>query len=236
MGDTALHLVAAPALEATGLQVARGGRPLFRGLGFRLARGGLLCVRGANGSGKTTLLRTLAGLSRPHRGRILRAGRCIRQAANDHRGTLQYRGHRDGLRGALTVLENLQWQAALYHHRPDREAVRTALAGMGMARHLDTLASQLSQGQRRRVVLASLALFPRCRLWLLDEPQAALDVEGAERFHALLARHCQEGGAVVACSHQHLRIGGIPCDELWLSDPAPAGARSAGDRVTGTEA
>lgn len=236
MARTALQFVACPALEATGLALARGGRPLLRGLSFRVPQGGLLWVRGANGSGKTTLLRTLAGLTPPHRGHILRGGRCIRQMGDAHRATLQYRGHQDGLRGALTILENLQWQTALHHRRPDRETVRTALADLGMAAHLDTRAFQLSQGQRRRVALASLALYPQARLWLLDEPQAALDQDGADRLQSLLAAHCHSGGTVIASSHCPLRIRGLPCEELWLSDPIPAGADATGNRLTGTEA
>jgi heme exporter protein A len=60
----------------------------------------------------------------------------------------------------------------------------------------------LSQGQRRRVALARLAVEDRPGLWVLDEPFDALDVEGTQRLNALMATHQERGGSVLMTSHQ----------------------------------
>jgi heme exporter protein A len=70
-------------LETSALACERGGLRLFSNLGFSLAPGELLRVRGANGSGKTTLLRTLAGLTRPAAGSVRWRSRPL---ADDDRG------------------------------------------------------------------------------------------------------------------------------------------------------
>src|SRR5438876_212005 len=58
------------AFSGEGLACRRGGRLVFAGLGFRVANGEALVLRGPNGSGKTTLLRLMAGLARPVSGAL----------------------------------------------------------------------------------------------------------------------------------------------------------------------
>jgi heme exporter protein A len=62
-------------------------------------------------------------------------------------------------------------------------------------------ARSLSQGQKRRTALARL-LFARAKLWVLDEPVAALDAGGVEWLAAALDRHLESGGLAVVTSHQ----------------------------------
>ena len=57
-------------LEASGLACVRGGREVFRGLGFRLPAARRLLVTGRNGAGKSSLLRMIAGLVRIAGGRL----------------------------------------------------------------------------------------------------------------------------------------------------------------------
>ena len=61
----------------------------------------------------------------------------------------------------------------------------------------------LSSGQVKRAALARVAA-SRARLWLLDEPLNALDTDGRKRLSALVERHLEAGGAVLAASHQQL--------------------------------
>lgn len=63
----------------------------------------------------------------------------------------------------------------------------------------------LSAGQRRRVALARLAL-SGARLWLLDEPTAALDTASVVRLGALAAEHRARGGMVIAATHLDLPL------------------------------
>ncbi len=76
--------------------------------------------------------------------------------------------------------------------------------GLGGCENLPTRV--LSQGQRRRVALARLALSEAMPLWILDEPFAALDAAAVERVQNLIAEHLARGAAVVLTTHLETRI------------------------------
>ncbi len=187
------------ALIVRGLECRRGERPLFTGLDFTAAAGAIVWVRGANGRGKTTLLRTLAGLSAPAAGTIVRRG----AAAT---GRPLYLAHANALKDDLTVGESLAFLIGLHGDEVRPEALAAALERFGMASRRDAPVRTLSQGQRRRVALARLAASARPALWLLDEPYDALDADGVATLDALLAAHAGGGGTVVLTSHLPLSI------------------------------
>jgi len=83
--------------------------------------------------------------------------------------------------------------------------VHAALARLGLAGRERMPVRSLSQGLRRRVALARLALETAPSLWVLDEPFDALDVAGTADLHALLAAHRARGGSVLLTSH-HLHL------------------------------
>ncbi len=179
------------------LACARGGRLVFSGLSFTLATGQLLAVTGRNGSGKSSLLRILAGLLRAESGRFALEGAGAEP-------TLHYFGHADALKPALTLRETLDFWAALYG-AADRDGNPSAEAAerVGLGHVLDLPVRVLSAGQRRRAGLARLLLAPRL-LWLLDEPDAALDHEGVGLLGALMREHLGAGGMIVAATHADL--------------------------------
>jgi heme exporter protein A len=199
-------------LETTGLACERGGLRLFSNLGFSLAPGELLRVRGANGSGKTTLLRTLAGLTRPAEGAVCWRGEAI---GDDERREMLFLGHAPGVKDELTVLENLEFSARLAGLKdPD---CGKALQQLGISRLANLPARYLSQGQKKRAALARLALSGGVPLWLLDEPFASLDGEAMIGVSALCAQHLLGGGLVVLTSHQDVAIGSGTARELVLA-------------------
>ncbi len=194
-------------LETTALACERGGQRLFSGLGFALASGGLLRVRGANGSGKTSLLRILAGLTRPAAGSVRWRGGEI---AGGYGGEMLFLGHAAAVKDELTVLENLEFSARLSGLNSSKDEFNEALERLGIGRLANLPARYLSQGQRKRAALARLALsgagplaFP---LWLLDEPLASLDDQAIGRVSTLCAAHLASGGMLALTSHQDAAI------------------------------
>jgi heme exporter protein A len=196
-------------LLASGLTCVRGGREVFSALTFEASAGELLAVTGRNGSGKTSLLRLIAGLLTPAEGSLALDG-------GDAELTLpeqaHYLGHRDALKPALSVLENLQFWRDFLGGRPADPAESLGAVGLAHAAHLP--AAYLSAGQRRRLSLARL-LAVRRPVWLLDEPTAALDTIGQDMFAGLMRDHLATGGVIVAATHaplglasRELRIGG----------------------------
>jgi heme exporter protein A len=190
-------------LETMALACERGGLRLFAGLSFSLGKGGLLRVRGANGSGKTTLLRTLAGLTRPAAGSMRWRGNPI---GDEFRKEILFVGHAPGMKDELTVAENLEFACRISCLGFTGSKIKGALQQIGIARLADLPARHLSQGQRRRVALARLALSATVPLWLLDEPFAALDAEGIAQVSALCTAHLAAGGMLVLTSHQDVAI------------------------------
>ncbi len=166
-------------LEVTKLECRRGDRRLFSNLDFALGAGTLLHVRGRNGSGKTTLLRTLCGLFTPDAGEIHWQGESIRRLGEDYRRDLLYFGHLNGIKGDLTGIENLAIAATLDGDDVDRPAIWAALGRIGLTGFEDLPTRMLSQGQKKRVALARLIL-TRSKLWVLDEPFTALDVDAVD--------------------------------------------------------
>ena len=178
-------------LVADNIRCAVGDRTLFSGLSFAVRGGDLVEVRGSNGSGKSTLLRCLVGLHETDAGSIRRMADSL------------YIGHRSGICGRMTPIENLRWLAGITQASADAEAIEAALVrvGLGDARH--DLCDSLSAGQQRRVALARLLVSP-APLWILDEPLNALDDDGRDLVDEMLTRHRATGGAAVCATHQPL--------------------------------
>ncbi|MBU6272765.1 MAG: cytochrome c biogenesis heme-transporting ATPase CcmA [Betaproteobacteria bacterium] len=194
----------ADGLSAEGLVCSLGNRTLFNGLSLAVSPGQWLALTGENGAGKSTLLRILAGLLRPAAGTLHWQGRPMRAGDPDWHAQVLYQGHASGWKDLLSAQENLAQQAELdlagLGSAQRRQRVDAALTRAGIARQRRLSFARLSAGQRRRVALARLALGPR-PLWLLDEPNTALDADGQTLFAALLDEHLAAGGCAVVASH-----------------------------------
>jgi heme exporter protein A len=193
-----------PALRLEGVACRRGGRLLFAGLDETLAPGQMLWLRGGNGRGKTSLLRLVAGFAAPERGRILWGDAPARGDA-DFMRRLVYVAHANALKDDLTALESLTFLARVHGREHSPAALRAALARLGLAGRERMPVRSLSQGLKRRVALARLALERIPGPWVLDEPFDALDIAGTAALHALLAEHRARGGCVLLTSH-HLHL------------------------------
>jgi heme exporter protein A len=187
-------------LSGRGVVCVRGGREVFAGLDFEAASGEAVAVVGRNGSGKTSLLRLIAGLLIPAGGTIALDGGDVELTLPEQ---CHYLGHRDALKPALSVAENLSfWADFLGGERCDA-AQSLVTVGLDHATHLP--AAFLSAGQRRRLSLARL-LTVRRPVWLLDEPTTALDVTGQDMFGGLMRDHLARGGLIIAATHAPLGI------------------------------
>jgi heme exporter protein A len=202
-------------LLGRGVRCVRGGREVFSDLDFEASAGRALAVTGRNGSGKTSLLRLIAGLLTPSGGSIALEGGDAEMTLGEQ---AHYLGHRDALKPALSVEENLNfWRDFLGGEISDRgeslkESLEENLAAVGLDHAAHLPAAYLSAGQRRRLSLARLIAVRR-PLWLLDEPTAALDVAGQTMFAGLMRDHLASGGMIVAATHGPL---GIEAQELRI--------------------
>jgi heme exporter protein A len=194
-------------LEAAGVSCVRGERTLFSALDLALEGGELLRVAGDNGSGKTSLLRILCGLLEPTEGRVRWRGEDIRSLREDYWREIVYIGHASAVKDDLTAAENLLVACTLQGLRVDEGAAGEALRALGLGGCEHLPARVLSQGQRRRVALARLALSESAPLWILDEPFTALDVAAVDTMREAIALHVARGATVIYTTHQDAQIG-----------------------------
>jgi heme exporter protein A len=201
-------------LEVDRLALRRGGRVVFRDLSFRVDAGEAVAVVGPNGAGKTSLLRALAGFLEPYAGAIRFAvGGDKAHEDRFERGTFAgWLGHHDAIKSQLSPRQHLHFFGRYFGKAADADST---LARTGLARLADLPAQYLSAGQKKRLALARLIAMNRS-LWLLDEPFAALDVEGKELVRSLISAHCAAGGIAIAATHESLDI---PCIRLALEIP-----------------
>src|SRR5579871_1153653 len=197
------------AIEVEALHVARGGRPVLRGLSLSVAAGTVTGLLGPSGCGKSTLMRAVVGVQLVQGGRIDVLG--LPAGTPSLRARVGYMTQAPSVYGDLTVVQNLRYFAALTSSPPSR--VRDVLDTVGLAGTERRLVRSLSGGQRSRVSLAS-ALLNEPDLLVLDEPTVGLDPILREElwrtFHELAGR----GTTLLVSSH--VMDEASECDALLL--------------------
>lgn len=133
-----------------------GETAVCRDLTWQLPDKGIICLWGPSGCGKTTLLRLLAGLEKPSAGQAVLP-------------TVSVCFQEDRLLPWRTALDNVALPIG-----GDREQAAAVLTALGLGEHFQSLPSQLSGGQQRRVALARALAYP-AQLLLLDEPFTGMD-------------------------------------------------------------
>lgn len=196
-------MTATPYLCVRNLRCVRQHKQIFNHLSFQLSPSQILLVEGPNGSGKSSLLRILAGLSTPFDGDIFWHNQNITDLGTDFSHDLHFVGHTNGIKLGLTVIENLRLAAHL--SLSSHAAFDDVLSLLRLSAHANTQAKHLSAGQKRRLGLAKLFLFPK-PLWVIDEPLTALDVETQTLFLSWLTNHSQQGGIAVISSHHTIPL------------------------------
>lgn len=201
---------------------------VLRDLGLELGAGQLLMLRGHNGAGKSSLLRCMAGLLPWRAGSLQWCGDIRSPRDPAYQRQLAYMGHQAGMSDALTGQENLRFALDLMAVHWNEARVQAALQALSLKGVAARPFGRLSQGQRRRLGLARVLLGER-PLWLLDEPDNCLDVQGEQYLGDALEQHLASGGIAVVASHRNLVLPSSRMKVLDLSH-AVAGA-SKNERV-----
>ena len=182
-------------LTIQGLSYAYSDRFLFKNLSFDLNPGELIQLKGRNGSGKTTLIKVLCGILKNYEGSIsydngLNLG---------ERNEIFYLGHKNALKDNLTVLENLK-----YDYRSDGielTKLKENLATLGLENYLFSKVSDLSEGQKRKIIL-SCFMASNKSIYLLDEPLINLDEESKKIVSSEIENKINGGSSIVFTSHE----------------------------------
>jgi ABC-2 type transport system ATP-binding protein len=215
------------AIDADGLVVELGRRPVLHGLTFTIPRGQVTGLLGPSGCGKTTLMRCVVGVVRIAGGRLSVLG--CPAGTPSLRRRVGYVTQAASVYTDLTAQQNVRYFAALYG--VPASTGDAALAEVALEELAGRPVSTLSGGERARVSLAC-ALLARPEVLVLDEPTVGLDPvlrrELWDRFHALAAT-----GTTLFVS-SHVMDEAERCDRLLLmregrivADDSPAALRRA---------
>lgn len=198
-------------LSARAVTKAYAGVPVLKGIDLVVAPGEIHALMGENGAGKSTLIKILAGVTAPDSADIAVDGRpvTIENTKAAYRLGLRFIHQEFNVVPTLSVAENI-FMGRLYPRRAglfvDWSALNVA-AGKALARlgidHIDPRLTlgQLSLGDQM-LVRISAALLDDARLYVMDEPTAALTREESERLFRVLREIRASGSSVLYVSHR----------------------------------
>lgn len=196
-----------PILAAQQLSCEKQDRILFQDIDLSIDSGELVMLKGENGAGKTSLLRILIGLSTPSTGTVTLNNHNVQAELNSASEQLVYVGHKLGVSGLLSALENSAFYVStIGQAKRDIQETMDILSLLGLDGLEDLPVKHLSAGQQRRVSLAKLWLHKSANLWVLDEPFTALDTATITLLETHIEGFLQNGGAVIMTSHQATNI------------------------------
>lgn len=204
------------AIEARGLTLRFGDFTAVDHVDFRIRRGEIFGFLGSNGCGKTTVMKMLTGLLPASEGEASLFGRPVDPRDEAVRRRIGYMSQTFSLYGELTVLQNLELHARLFHVPPtevaDRVAETVSRFGLGPSR--DALPRDLPIGIRQRLSLA-VAMVHRPELLILDEPTSGVDPLTRARFWDLMVDLVRRDRVTVFVS-THLMSEAERCDRVSL--------------------
>ncbi len=209
-------------LAVSGLSASLGQRRVLSDVSFRVDEGEFVGLIGPNGAGKSTLLKTLLGLI-ASQGTITIADReAATITARERAAQIAYVAQEHEIAWAIPV----ETVVALGRtpHRPgfaapsqaDLAAVEQAMRRMEVDAFRDRAATNLSGGEKARVLIAR-ALAQETPLLLADEPTAGLDPSHQITLMRLFADLARQGRSVVASLHD-LGLAARWCSRLILLD------------------
>jgi ABC-2 type transport system ATP-binding protein len=220
-----------PAVKATGLRKAFGGRVVLDGVDLEVGEGTVVALLGPNGAGKTTTVQILSTLLRPDGGSVEIAGFDLAREADGVRAAIGVTGQLSAVDSLLTGVENLLLMADLRHldRREGRRRASDLLARFELADAARRTVATYSGGMRRRLDLA-MTLMGEPRIIFLDEPTTGLDPR-SRRTMWQIVRELVAGGVTVLLTTQYLEEADALADRVALLDRGRIVAEGAPDEL-----
>lgn len=204
------------AIEAHGLTMRFGDFVAVDQVNFRIARGEIFGFLGSNGCGKTTTMKMLTGLLPASEGEALLFGKPVDPHDMQTRQRVGYMSQAFSLYSELTVRQNLDLHARLFHLPADRRAPRVneMLERFSLIDEADSLPGNLPLGVRQRLSLA-VAVIHNPEILILDEPTSGVDPVARDGFWELLVQLSREDGVTIFIS-THFMNEALRCDRISL--------------------
>ncbi|WP_368497720.1 heme ABC transporter ATP-binding protein [Herbiconiux sp. A18JL235] len=206
-------------LRAREVTVDIGGRRILDGVDVELHAGELLVLVGPNGAGKSTLLSVLAGDRAPTSGVVELDGALLDSHPVAERARKRsVLTQSNDVSFPFAVEEVVRMGRAPWRHRPeaalDDEMVAAAMEAGEVEGFASRAVTALSGGERARTAFAR-SFAQQCRIALLDEPTASLDIRHQHRVLARTRDRVRRGGAAVVVLHD-LNLAAAYADRIAL--------------------
>lgn len=175
------------AIQATNLTMRFGDFTAVDHVDFRIERGEIFGFLGSNGCGKSTTMKLLTGLLPASEGEAWLFGQKVDSQDIATRRRVGYMSQAFSLYAELTVRQNLELHAKLFHVPPHEIGARVMEMAerFGIVDILDTLPDALPLGQRQRLSLA-VAMIHKPEMLILDEPTSGVDPIARDQFWQML--------------------------------------------------
>lgn len=205
-----------PAIEAHDLTRRFGDFTAVDHVSFYIERGEIFGFIGPNGCGKTTTMKMLTGLLPASEGEFRLFGRRVDAGAMEIRQRIGYMSQSFSLYTELTVRQNLELHARLFHLPADRMPKRVAelIHRFNLEDYADAPAEALPLGIRQRLSLA-VAVVHEPEMLILDEPTSGVDPVARDQFWELLIDLSRNQGVTIFIS-THFMNEGERCDRISL--------------------
>ena len=205
-----------PAIEATRLTRRFGSFTAVDSVNLSIEQGEIFGFLGSNGCGKSTTMKMLTGLLPASEGEARLFGKTIDAKSLETRMRVGYMTQAFSLYGELTVRQNLDLHARLYHIPQAQAAqrIRELVGRFGLEPHLDILAEQLPMGLKQRLSLA-VAVLHSPDMLILDEPTSGVDPVARDEFWELLIDLSRRQGVTIFVS-THFMNEALRCDRISL--------------------
>jgi ribosome-dependent ATPase len=204
------------AIEAHGLTKRFGTFTAVDHVSFRIEEGEIFGFLGSNGCGKSTTMKMLTGLLPVSDGEIALFGKPVTENAMETRKRVGYMSQAFSLYGELTVRQNLQLHAELYHLPRERilERVGEMLDRFDLRGAAQTRPDNLPLGIRQRLQLA-VAVIHGPEILILDEPTSGVDPVNRDSFWELLIDLSRKEGVTIFIT-THFMNEAQRCDRISL--------------------
>ncbi|MBF9233486.1 ribosome-associated ATPase/putative transporter RbbA [Microvirga alba] len=205
-------------IEAEGLTRRFGDFTAVDRVSFTIDQGEIFGFVGSNGCGKTTTMKMLTGLLPPSQGEVRLFGRPLDAYDLNARKRVGYMSQAFSLYAELTVRQNLNLHARLFHLPIERAKLRIAklLDEFGLTDYVDARAQNLPLGIRQRLSLA-VAIVHEPDLLILDEPTSGVDPIARDQFWEILVDLARNRSITIFVS-THFMNEAERCDRVSLMD------------------
>jgi len=205
-------------LKVSGVKVTLKSVEVLKDVSFEISEGDLIALLGPNGSGKSTLLRTIFGLLKPVSGAVYFDGKNIHSMqiveVAKLLGYLPQEISATNLRVIDVVLLGRTPYIGMLPSNRDLEAARKALSMVGMRGYENRRFSELSGGEKQKVMLARI-FCQQTKLLLLDEPTSHLDIKSQVEVMGIVKRIVDKGCAAIVAIHD-INLASSFCNRILM--------------------